>query len=197
MFALCREPEGRGEPMRASKKIDVVKYMILSGITAFVIVVDQVTKFYIGKSFRLEEMLTIIPNFLDIHYIINTGAAFGIMSRLPNGMKIPFLIGVSIMAMLLILYLLLKAKRDKMLYIISLSLVFAGAVGNLIDRIMIGGVRGFISMHIYRLHWPVFNVADSAISVGIVFLAYELIIAEPKREKEAKKMSTKETAAGS
>ncbi len=183
--------------MKASKKIDVVKYIILSGITAFVTVVDQVTKFYISISFRLEEMLTVIPNFLDIHYIINTGAAFGIMSRLPDGMKIPFLVSVSIMAMLLILYLIIKAKGDNKLYIISLSLVFAGAVGNLVDRIMLGGVRDFISMHIYRLHWPVFNVADSAITVGIVFLAYELIIAEPKREKEAKKISTKETAAGS
>ncbi|MBN1573152.1 MAG: signal peptidase II [Deltaproteobacteria bacterium] len=170
--------------MRASKKANIVKYSILLIITAFVIVADQVTKNYIDKSFRLEEMLTIIPNFLDIHYILNTGAAFGIMSRLPGGMKIPFLIGVSIMAMLLIFYLLIKAKKDKIVYIVSLSLVFAGAVGNLIDRIMLGGVRDFISMHIYRLHWPVFNVADSAITVGIVLLAYELIIAEPKRERE-------------
>lgn len=173
--------------MRASKKANIVKYSILLCITVFVIVVDQITKSCIDRSFRLGEMLTIIPNFFDIHYILNTGAAFGIMARLPDGMKIPFLIVVSILAMLLILYLLMKAKVDKKVYIVSLSLVFAGAVGNLIDRIMLGGVRDFISMHIYRLHWPIFNVADSAITVGIVLLAYELIIAEPRSEKEAAK----------
>jgi signal peptidase II len=175
--------------MKGSDTKGIEKYIILSFITVVVVVVDQLTKFLIEKSFELDEALRIIPNFLDLHYIINTGAAFGIMSRLPNGMKLPFLIGVSILAMLLILYLLVAAKRDKMLYIVSLSLVFAGAVGNLIDRIMLGGVRDFILMHIYRLHWPVFNVADSAITVGIVFLAYELIIVEPKREKEAKEES--------
>jgi signal peptidase II len=185
MPALRREPQGRRKLMRASTKANIVKYSILSVITAFVIVVDQVTKNCIDRSFRLDEMLPIIPNFLDIHYILNTGAAFGIMSRLPNGMKIPFLIVVSILAMLLIFYLLMKAKQERKLYIVSLSLVFAGAIGNLIDRIMLGGVRDFISMHIYRLHWPVFNVADSAITIGIVFLAYELLIAEPRREKEA------------
>lgn len=175
--------------MKDSNIKNITKYVILFSITAVVVVVDQLTKSFIDKHFELEEALKIIPNFLDIHYIMNTGAAFGIMSRLPNGTKLPFLIGVSILAMFLILYLLIVAKKEKILYIVSLSLVFAGAIGNLIDRIMLGGVRDFILMHIYRLHWPVFNVADSAITVGIVILAYELIIVEPKRERKAKETS--------
>ncbi len=164
---------------------DIPKYIFLTVITTVVVTLDQITKIYIDKNFRVDELLTVIPNFFDIHYIMNTGAAFGIMSHLSSSSKIPFLIGVSAVAMLLILYLFAMAKKDKTLYIVSLSLVFSGAIGNLIDRILLGGVRDFISMHIYRLHWPVFNIADSAISIGIGLLAYELLIAEPKREKLA------------
>jgi signal peptidase II len=171
--------------MKLSSLNDLSKYVILTVITTVVVTLDQITKICIERNFRVEELLTVIPNFLNIHYIINTGAAFGIMSRLSSGSKVPFLIGVSIVAMLLILYLFVMAKKDKTLYIISLSLVFSGAIGNLIDRILLGGVRDFINMHIYRLHWPVFNIADSAISIGIGLLAYELLIAEPKREKKA------------
>jgi len=166
--------------MKLTSLNSLSKYIYLTVITTVVVALDQITKICIDKNFRIEELFTVIPNFLDIHYIINTGAAFGIMSRLSSGSKMPFLVGVSAVAMLLILYLLVMAKKDKILYIVSLSLVFSGAVGNLIDRILLGGVRDFISMHIYRLHWPVFNIADSAISIGIGLLAYELLIAEPK-----------------
>jgi signal peptidase II len=160
------------------------KYIFLLLTVLIVVVCDQVTKIYIEKTLALNHAITIIPNFLDIHHIRNTGAAFGIMSRLPDGARIPFLVGVSILAMILILYLFYMAEKNRTAYIFSLALVFSGAVGNLIDRVTLGFVRDFVDLHIYHLHWPVFNVADSAITVGIIIMAYEILIVEPRREKE-------------
>jgi signal peptidase II len=162
------------------------KYILFSLITVFVVVADQITKHLIDGAMRLGERIEIIPNFLDIRYVSNTGAAFGVMARLPDGARLPFLIGVSALAMVLILYLFVKAEGDRIAYQVSLALVFSGAVGNLIDRVWLGAVRDFIDAHIHGLHWPVFNVADSAITVGIVILAYELLIREPRLEREAK-----------
>ena len=162
------------------------KLILFSVIAVFVIVSDQITKYLIDSTMRLGERIEIISNFLDIRYVTNTGAAFGIMAKLPDGARLPFLIGVSIIAMLLILYLFVKAEGDRISYQVSLALVFSGAVGNLIDRVWLGAVRDFVDAHIYGLHWPVFNVADSAITVGIIILAYELLIREPRLEREAK-----------
>ncbi|MBN1881970.1 MAG: signal peptidase II [Deltaproteobacteria bacterium] len=163
------------------------KIIMFSIIAVFVIVFDQITKHLIDTTMRLGERIEIIPNFLDIRYISNTGAAFGIMAKLPDGARLPFLIGVSILAMLLVFYLFVKAEGNRVAYQVSLALVFSGAVGNLIDRVWLGFVRDFVDAHIYDLHWPVFNVADSAITVGIVILAYELLIREPRLEREAER----------
>lgn len=162
------------------------KMIMFSVIAVFVIVADQITKHLIDSAMRLGERIEIIPNFLDIRYVSNTGAAFGIMAKLPDVARLPFLIGVSVIAMILILYLFVKAEDDRVAYQVSLALVFSGAVGNLIDRVWLRAVRDFVDAHIHNLHWPVFNVADSAITVGIIILAYELLIREPRLEREAK-----------
>lgn len=163
---------------------DKGKYIVITAVTLVVVTLDQITKEIIDRSLQLNQYITIIPNFVDIHYIRNTGAAFGIMSRLPDGTRLPFLIGVSIVAMALIFYLFLKAEKERANYIFSLSLILAGALGNLIDRIYLGEVRDFVDLHLYNLHWPIFNVADSAITIGIVLLGYELLIVEPKISKK-------------
>jgi len=176
---------GKGAPGLEETSRNRRKYVMFSLIAAVIIIGDQITKHLIDGAMRLGERIEIIPNFLDIRYVSNTGAAFGIMSRLPDGARLPFLIGVSLLAMLLILYLFVKAEGDRIAYQVSLALVFSGAVGNLIDRVWLGSVRDFIDAHIHGLHWPVFNVADSAITVGIIILAYELLIREPRLEREA------------
>lgn len=164
------------------------KYLIFSVIAIVVVITDQITKLLIERNLDLGQIITIIPNFFDIHYIRNTGAAFGLMSRLPDSFRLPFLIIVSMIAMLLIGYLFVTAKKERTGYIISLSLVFSGAIGNLIDRVFIGEVRDFVDLHIYNLHWPVFNIADSAITVGIILLTYELLVIEPRLAKQGEKI---------
>jgi signal peptidase II len=156
------------------------KYLLFCAVNLVVVVADQVSKIVIEKNLFLNEFITIVPNFFDIRYIRNTGAAFGIMSRLPDAWRLSFLIGVSLVAMGLIFYLFVKAEKERFVYALSLCLVFAGAAGNLIDRAMLGEVRDFLHLHIYNLSWPIFNIADSAISVGIVLLAWELIVVEPR-----------------
>ncbi|MBN2224318.1 MAG: signal peptidase II [Deltaproteobacteria bacterium] len=165
------------------------KYLLFGLVNLFVVAADQWSKLVVERHLFLNEFITIVPNFFDIRYIRNTGAAFGIMSRLPDGARLPFLIGVSLIAMGLIFFLFVKAEKERLVYLLSLSLVFAGAVGNLVDRVMFGEVRDFLHLHIYSLSWPIFNVADSAITVGIVLLAWELLIVEPRLDKarEAKK----------
>ncbi len=156
------------------------KYLLFVIVNALVVTADQISKIVIEKNLFLNEFITIVPNFFDIRYIRNTGAAFGIMARLPDSWRLSFLIGVSLVAMGLIFYLFVKAEKERLVYALSLSLVFAGAVGNLIDRVMLGEVRDFLHLHIYNLSWPIFNIADSSISVGIALLAWELIIVEPR-----------------
>jgi signal peptidase II len=159
------------------------KYLLFAGINLLVVVADQWTKLVVERHLFLNEFITIVPNFFDIRYIRNTGAAFGLMARLPDGARLPFLIGVSLVAMALIFYLFVKAEKERPAYVLSLSLVFAGAMGNLIDRVRFGEVRDFLHAHIYNLSWPIFNIADSAISVGIVLLAWQLLVVEPRLEK--------------
>ena len=161
-------------------KSETSKYLLFFIINLIVAAADQSTKIIVERLLSLNQFIVIIPNFFDIRYIRNTGAAFGIMARLPDAARLPFLIGVSLIAMGLIFYLFYKAEKERLVYLVSLSLVFSGAIGNLIDRIMFGEVRDFLHLHVYNLSWPVFNVADSAITVGIVLLAYELLIVEPR-----------------
>jgi signal peptidase II len=156
------------------------KYVLFGIANVAVIVADQVSKAVVERHLFLNEFITIVPNFFDIRYIRNTGAAFGIMSRLPDGARLPFLVGVSVLAMALIFYLFVKAEKERIAYVWSLTLVFAGAGGNLIDRIRFGEVRDFLHLHIYNLSWPIFNIADSSITVGIVLLAWQLLIVEPR-----------------
>jgi len=163
------------------------KYALFGAINLFVVAADQWTKVVVERHLFLNEFITIVPNFFDIRYIRNTGAAFGLMARLPDGARMPFLIGVSILAMALIFYLFVKAEKERTAYLLSLSLVFAGAIGNLVDRVMFGEVRDFLHVHVYNLSWPIFNIADSAITVGIILLAWELLIVEPRLERAKEK----------
>ena len=148
-------------------------------ITGVVVVVDQITKFYIERNFFLHESVTLIENFLDITSVRNQGAAFGILAD--SSLRKPFFIIVSIAAGLFILWYIHHLERDQDFLKFPLSLIFAGAMGNLIDRVRLGEVIDFIDVHWYQYHWPAFNVADSAISIGVTLLLWDLWRIERKR----------------
>ena len=141
------------------------KGLLIPVITLLVIILDVITKAIIVNKVAYHEIIKVLP-FINIVHIENKGAAFGMFAGLGN----VFFIIVSVIALLLIAYY-LRAVQKRM-EIISLSLVLGGAVGNLIDRIRIGKVTDFIDFHVNSWHWPSFNVADSALTVGIILFLW-------------------------
>lgn len=148
------------------------RYRTLSIIAVIIVVLDQVTKLYVDANFRLHETVPVIRDFFHLTYVRNKGAAFGILAD--NAIRIPFFITVSVVALLGILWYIKKIRDDQKLALFSLSLIFSGALGNLIDRIRLGEVIDFLDFFWQRHHWPAFNVADSAITVGVALLFIEM-----------------------
>jgi len=139
-----------------------LKRLLISAITASTVtLLDYITKRAVVKHIDLSETIPVLP-FLRIVHIENKGAAFGIFSTIGNS---AFII-VSIVAILLIVIYLFSLKRP--IAVFSLSLILGGAIGNLTDRVMIGRVIDFIDVFVGEWHWPAFNMADSALTVGIV-----------------------------
>ncbi|MFH1624343.1 MAG: signal peptidase II [Pseudomonadota bacterium] len=149
-------------------------YLISIGIVLGVLLLDQSSKLYIDTVLPLHHSIPIIEDFIHITYVRNTGAAFGLFASHVGGLRF-FFITISIVAILVMLFLLRNLKDDQVLLVSSLSLIIAGAMGNLIDRIRLGEVIDFIDLHWYSYHWPAFNVADSAITVGGGFLAINIV----------------------
>ena len=159
------------------------RYRILAIISAVIIALDQATKLYLDANFRLHESMPVIRGFFNLTYVRNQGAAFGILAD--NAVRIPFFITVSIVAMLGILWYINRIRNDQKLAVFSLSLVFAGAFGNLIDRVRLGEVIDFLDVFWQRYHWPAFNVADSAITVGVTLLLIDMWREDRKKSSEA------------
>jgi len=157
---------------------------LLGLLTGLVVLLDQCTKLWVHSNFRLGEQRTVIPGFLDLHYIRNTGAAFGFLSGTHASFRIPFFVLVSVAAIGIILYLAKKMEDTGGMSSLSLSLVLGGAIGNLVDRIRLGEVIDFVSVHYRWFRWPAFNVADSAITVGVILLVYRIVF--PRRSLESR-----------
>jgi signal peptidase II len=147
---------------------------------AVVIALDQITKATITSRFFLHESYRVIDGFFNIVYVMNPGAAFGFLAGASETFRYIFFIGITFVAILLIVYYLVKSKPSSIIIITSLTLIFAGAVGNLIDRIRFGAVVDFLDVYVGTWHWPAFNVADSAISIGAFLMIMEMVINRKK-----------------
>jgi signal peptidase II len=142
---------------------------ILLPTAAVVVVLDQVSKVLVGRLMTPGRAVEVIPGLFNIVYIKNPGAAFGIF-RHGGVFTTLFLLAVTAAA-LVIIGVLLRQSRDRVMSF-ALSLVAGGAVGNLIDRLRFGSVVDFFDFFTGRHHWPAFNVADSAITVGVILALY-------------------------
>jgi signal peptidase II len=154
--------------------------IVFTAIALLVIIIDQLSKFWIiGRLLPGETLWDI--GFLRIIHVLNSGAAFGIFKNATTILIIVDFIGIAV-----ILYLVFVMRRqwpflDKMLVRISIGLILGGTIGNLIDRIRVGQVTDFIDFKI----WPVWNVADSSVTVGVILLAYCLLfLADKAKIKE-------------
>ena len=141
-------------------------------LSLLIVIIDQISKLIVHKYMNLYDSINIIPHLLDFTYIRNEGIAFGIYFE---GGKIFFII-LPIFITIYLFYLLKNEEFQDKQSQIALYLIIAGAIGNIIDRIFRGYVVDFIDFHINGLHWYVFNVADTSVTIGLIFLLYSSII---------------------
>ncbi len=131
-------------------------------IVFFVLSLDQISKFFISAKLQPDHTVPLIKGILGLTLVHNRGAAFGIFRNQVN------LFIIAAIAAIVLIYFGIKNNKGNKSYVICLSLILAGALGNLIDRLRFGYVIDFLNFYI----WPVFNVADSAITIGAIFLAW-------------------------
>ena len=153
-------------------------------IALAIVLTDQATKAIVVRSMRLGQSIPILPGYLDLTFVLNPGAAFSLLATLPERIRNPFFILISVAAAILIVVYHARHLVGHRLATVSLGLILGGAVGNLIDRIRYGVVVDFLDAHVHQYHWPVFNVADSAISVGVTLLLIEMLL-EWRRERRS------------
>ncbi|MCX5906179.1 MAG: signal peptidase II [Deltaproteobacteria bacterium] len=151
------------------------KYRLALSVGGPALALDQITKAGVDHWMRLHQSIEIFPNFAHLTYIRNPGAAFGFLSGSPASWRMGFFIIISLVAIGCILYLLKNLRPSQNTLGVSLALILSGAVGNFIDRVRMGEVIDFIDLHWYEIHWPAFNLADSAITVGVVLLFIQLL----------------------
>ena len=147
------------------------------GLSAFVIVLDQLTKHWVMQAFALHEVKE-ITSFFNMLLVFNKGAAFSLLAD-AGGWQRGLFVGIAIAASIWIGWLLRRHAADR-LFCLALALILGGALGNVIDRITIGAVADFLDFHVAGWHWPAFNVADIAISCGAILLVFDALRTKPR-----------------
>lgn len=154
----------------------MMKWLWLSGLA---LLLDQLSKIWIDTSMSLYQSIPVFPGF-SITYAHNYGAAFSFLSDAGGWQRWFFAVLALSISTGLVIWL-KRLKPEETLVAISLSLILGGAIGNLIDRVIYGYVIDFLDVYYQSYHWPVFNIADSAITVGVAIMLYESFMQkEPK-----------------
>jgi len=154
-------------------------------ITSLTLLVDQVSKYFVAKRMVVGQSISLIDGYLRLTYIRNPGAAFGLLSSSSESFRVPFFLSISFLAIAMVLIFYLRSARDNPLLQVGLSLVLGGAAGNLVDRFRFHEVVDFIDLYFRQYHWPAFNVADSAISIGVAILLLDAVLAARMEKREA------------
>jgi len=158
------------------------KYWVLLIFCFGILLLDQWTKYIIVQKLRLYQRVEVIQGFFNIIHVRNTGGAFGIFGGEKGGIGSVLFVVVSLIAIGAIVFLFVKIKENEKTLTLSFSLILSGAIGNLIDRLQYGEVVDFLDFHLSTYHWPAFNIADSAICIGIGLMALELLIRDSKKK---------------
>jgi signal peptidase II len=144
---------------------------------------DQVTKFWVTLHIPLHYSIAVVDGFFSLTHIRNSGVAFGLFAGHQSEYKALFFIVVSTVAIIAILSIFHQLPGFKKAARTGLILIFSGAIGNLIDRILHGEVIDFIDFFYNGTHWPAFNVADACITIGVGFMIYDLIFGDLDKTK--------------
>lgn len=149
-------------------------------VSAVVVVLDQITKALTRSNMDLYDSVPVITNFFHLTYVTNDGMAFGL--NFPGGIYVFSVISI-ILTIIIFMYL-WKEQNNHILMRLSLALILAGAIGNLIDRLRFGEVVDFFDFMIGDFHWYIFNVADSSVTIGMILFLYFSFYIQPKLQPE-------------
>ena len=166
------------------------KYIMLAAISIFIIAFDQITKIYIHTHYQLGESTPVIQGYFNITYVRNFGAAFGFLGNSHPAFREMFFLAMPPIALIIILMIMRGVQDSDKVQVAALSSVFAGAIGNYIDRLRFRYVIDFLDFHIHEAYtWPAFNIADSAIVCGVMVLLL-LMFLEERAKKNLKESAT-------
>jgi len=161
------------------------KYWVLLIFCFGILLLDQVTKYVVVQKLPLYQRVEVIQGFFNLTHVRNTGGAFGIFGGEKGGIGSILFVVVSLIAVGAIVFLFIKIKEHEKTLALSFSLILSGAIGNLIDRLRYGEVVDFLDFHLSTYHWPAFNIADSAICIGIGLMALEVLIRDRKKLRKS------------
>ncbi|MCL5878754.1 MAG: signal peptidase II [Deltaproteobacteria bacterium] len=153
----------------------------LISIAVVVVLLDQATKYFVVH--YLSSRVVIIPGFLDLVSVYNRGVAFGMFNSGQCIFRTTLLTVLSVAVFFVLFFVYLFSKDMTRLSMVALSLIMGGAIGNVIDRLRLGYVVDFIDAFVKNTHWPAFNVADSAITVGAILLAIDLLFSGKSKKQ--------------
>ena len=151
-------------------------------MVATIIILDQITKAVVQQKFFLGESVTVIQGLFSFTYVRNPGAAFGMLANSPDYIRTPLFFALPVIACFWLMYLAWSTRNTNFLHCLSYSLIFAGAVGNLIDRFSMNYVVDFLDFYWGKNHFPAFNIADSVITIAAILLIYDFIFLQKKKE---------------
>lgn len=166
-------PEKKASPEASIPPMGLRPFAMIAGL---VVLLDQATKLLVLSKMPLYHSIPVIEGFFSLTHIRNPGGAFGFMAGGSQGVRNLLFIGVSIFATGLIVYFYRSTPKTYPYLASALAMIFGGAVGNLIDRLRFGEVVDFLDVYVGTYHWPAFNVADSAITVGITIFIAHLVL---------------------
>ncbi len=145
-------------------------YLILA---LAVFVLDQWTKWWVEANLALHRPLEVIPRFLNLTHVENPGVAFGLFSGVDSAVRTVVLSALGLAALAIVAFYYSRVDSTQRLLLAGLSLIVGGAVGNLTDRVLAGSVTDFIDAYVGSYHWHTFNVADSAITIGVGLILWD------------------------
>lgn len=162
------------------KMTETKRYGCFVLVTGLVVAADQAAKALVLQKLPLYRTVSIIPGFFNLTHIQNPGGAFGFLAAQNSDLQTLLFLVITVCALGLILYFFHSTPAQNIWLSFGFALLFGGALGNLIDRLRFGRVIDFLDFYIGRWHWPAFNVADSAITVGVgLFILSMLLRREP------------------
>ncbi|OGR02189.1 MAG: signal peptidase II [Deltaproteobacteria bacterium RIFOXYA12_FULL_61_11] len=169
------------------------KFFLVLGVIVLVVAADQATKIAIDRHFVrhdrvdlgegrtlqrrvvLQPPIEVVAGLFNLQYVENPGVTFGMLRNLDDSVRRPILLTIPTLVMVLLLFIIWKTPATEVVSFLGLSCIVSGAIGNLIDRVRLNYVIDFLDVYLGSYHWPSFNLADSAISVGMGLLVIEML----------------------